>query len=151
MHLLSWLVGSWEFEDSQVGGEYWERGSRVCDWVLDNQYIQCLSEGTSNSGHERSYFFILGYNSLDSRYEMIGMTSSYPRQNLYIIEPSADGQTLELSNSFWTTEGILASNNATIRYNGINQYIWQIRNGDVDVATGRRAIGFIDTVTRSTP
>ncbi|MEM7016682.1 MAG: hypothetical protein AAF512_04990, partial [Pseudomonadota bacterium] len=92
--------------------------------------------------------FILAYNKMDTRYEMLGLTSSYPRQNLYIIEPSSEGHTLELVNHFWTAEGIVESNKATIKYNGVDQYIWEIRNGDVDPETGKKAVGFIDTVTR---
>ena len=79
---------------------------------------------------------------------MIGLTSSYPRQNLYILVPSEDGFTLELENHFWKAEGIVPSNKATIRYNGKDQYIWHIRNGELDKDTGKKAVGFIDTVTR---
>lgn len=148
MEKLSWLLGEWTFEDKQVNGKYWERGTRNCALILDDQYIRCESEGVSNKGHERSYHFILGYNSMDKRYEMLGLTSSYPRQNLYIIEPSNNGHRLEISNHFWTDEGIVESNAATIQYNGVDQYIWNIRNGDIDQETGRKSVGFIDTVSR---
>lgn len=148
MDKVSWLVGNWTFEDAQVNGEYWERGSRDCVKVLHDQYIRCESKGLSNKGHERSYYFILGYNKIDKRYEMVGLTSSYPRQNLYIIEPSEDGHTLELKNHFWTSDGLTLSNNATIRYNGTDEYVWRIRNGDMDPETGEKAVGFVDTVRR---
>lgn len=148
MQRLSWLLGKWNFDDAQVHGKYWERGTRECTLVLDDQYIRCESKGVSNTGHERSYYFILGYNSMDKRYEMLGLTSSYPRQNLYIIAPSNDGHRLELINHFWTDEGIIQSNEATIQYNGVDQYVWEIRNGDLDPETGERSVGFIDTVSR---
>ncbi len=148
MDKLSWLLGAWTFEDAQVNGDYWERGTRDCVKVLDDQYIRCESKGVSNSGHERAYYFILGYNRMDDRYEMMGLTSSYPRQNLYIIVPSVDGHTLELRNHFWTAEGLTPSNNATIHYNGVDKYVWEIRNGALDPTTGEKAVGFIDTVQR---
>ena len=148
MNKLSWLLGNWTFEDTQVNGEYWERGTRDCVRVLDDQYIRCESKGVSNSGNERSYYFILGYNRMDERYEMVGLTSSYPRQNLYIITPSEDGHVLELRNHFWTAEGIMPSNNATIHYNGVDEYVWNIRNGEMDPDTGKKAVGFVDTVQR---
>lgn len=148
MEKLSWLLGEWTFEDTQVNGSYWERGTRSCVLVLDDQYIRCESKGVSNKGHERSYYFILGYNSMDKRYEMLGLTSSYPRQNLYIVEPSEDGHTLELSNHFWVAEGLQFLSGATIQYNGSDQYIWNIRNGKLDPDTGIKSVGFIDTVTR---
>ena len=148
MQKLSWLIGKWTFEDNQVNGSYWERGTRDCIWVLDNKYIQCESKGTSNSGGKRSYYFILGYNRTDQRYEMVGLTSSFPRQNLYIVEPSADGKTLELQNHFWTAEGISPLSNATIHFNGEDKYVWEIRNGELDPETGKKAVGFIDTVQR---
>ena len=115
MDKLSWLLGNWTFEDAQVNGAYWERGTRDCVKVLDDQYIRCESIGTSNSGNERSYYFILGYNRMDERYEMVGLTSSYPRQNLYIITPSEDGHVLELRNHFWTTDGITPKTRYFIR------------------------------------
>lgn len=149
MDKLNWLLGRWTFEDVQINGQYWERGTRDCIMVLGNQYIRCESKGVSNSGHERSYYFILGHNRIDQRYEMIGLTSSYPRQNLYIIEPTDDGQTLELRNNFWTAEGVTPSNNATIHYNGIDEYVWEIRNGEMDPDTGKKAVGFVDTVHRA--
>ena len=145
---LSWLLGKWTFEDVQVNGKYWERGTRDCTLILDDQYIRCESKGVSNKGQARSYHFILGYNSMDKRYEMLGLTSSYPRQNLYIIEPSKDGHRLEISNHFWTDDGIIKSNEATIQYNGVDQYIWNIRNGELDQETGQNSVGFIDTVSR---
>lgn len=148
MSKLSWLLGQWTFEDVQVNGEYWERGTRDCVQVLHNQYIRCESLGVSNSGSERSYYFILGYNRIDERYEMVGLTSSYPRQNLYIIEPSEDGFTLEIINNFWTNDGIAPLNGATIQYNGVDEYVWNIRNGDIDPETGKNVVGFIDTVRR---
>ena len=148
MDKLSWLLGQWTFEDVQINGQYWERGSRDCIKVLSDQYIRCESKGVSNTGHERSYYFILGYNKIDQRYEMMGLTSSFPRQNLYIVEPSDDGHTLELQNHFWTAKGIEPSSNATIQYNGIDEYVWEIRNGEMDPETGKKAVGFVDTVHR---
>ena len=146
---LNWLLGQWTFEDVQVNGDYWERGTRDCELVLHDQYIRCESIGVSNSEHERSYYFILGYNKTDERYEMIGLTSSYPRQSLYIIEPSDDGHTLELRSHFWTAEGIAPLSNATIKYNGIDEYVWEIRNGALDPESGKKAVGFVDTVHRT--
>ena len=149
MQKLSWLIGEWTIEDKQVNGSYWERGTRDCNWVLDNQYIQCESKGISNFGKERSYFFILGHNKTDQRYEMMGLTSSYPRQNLYKITPSDDGHILELQNHFWTSEGIEPLSNATIQYNGVDEYIWEIHNGDLNPETGQKAVGFVDIVKRA--
>ena len=151
MKKLHWLLGQWIFEDKQVNGAYSEQGTRNCILTLDEQYIRCESEGVAMNGHQRSYHFILGYNSMDQRYEMLGLTSSYPRQNLYIIEPSPNGHTLELTNHFWTSEGLVVLNKATITYNGKDQYVWHIRNGEADTETGQRAVGFIDTVTRVHP
>lgn len=123
MDKFSWLLGNRTFEDEQVNGAYWEKGTRNCFLVLHDQYIRCESIGVSNKGKERSYHFILVYNTMDKRYEMLGLTSSYPRQNLYIIEPSEDGLTLEIRNLFWTEEGVKPSNEASIKYNGKDKYL----------------------------
>lgn len=79
---------------------------------------------------------------------MLGLTSSYPRQNLYIIELTEDTRTLNIRNHFWTDTGIVLSNNATITYNGSDQYVWEIQSGNVDPASGESPVSFIDTVTR---
>ncbi|MEM9530032.1 MAG: hypothetical protein AAGA23_03880 [Pseudomonadota bacterium] len=150
MAKLTWLLGSWTFEDAQVNGPYWERGTRTCHLILHDQYIRCESVGVSNKGAERSYHFIFGHNSIDDRYEMIGLTSSYPRQNLYVLTPSDDGHTLEIQNHFWTADGAVELSEATITYNGTDEYVWRIRNGDLDPTTGKRAVGFVDTVRRAT-
>lgn len=151
MDKLHWLLGQWTFEDVQIKGDYRERGTRDCVLVLNDQYIQCESKGVSNSGHKRSYYFIVGYNRMDQRYEMIGLTSSYPRQNLYIVKPSDDGRTLQLENHFWTAEGLSPLENGTIRYNGVDEYVWEIRNGEMDPETGAKTVGFVDTVRRVNP
>ncbi|MCG8435764.1 MAG: hypothetical protein MJA83_17210, partial [Gammaproteobacteria bacterium] len=133
---LDWLIGSWNFVDTEINGEYQEKGTRVCDYALDNHYILCESKGTSHTGRERTYLFYFNYNKLDERYEMTGLFGGFPRKIFYTLEVSENGHDIELDNNEITTEGIVRTSLQTITYNGKDQYVWNIRLGEPDPETG---------------
>ena len=146
---LDWLIGDWQFDDQQVNGPYRETGTRSCRYALDQRYIRCESEGNSHNGKRREYVFYFGYNERDQRFEMIGMTSSFPLQNLVKLELSEDNHTIELQGYFFTGEGLRPDNWSTIRYNGSDHYLWAIRSGQPDPETGAHPVTFEDRVTRA--
>jgi len=45
-------------------------------------------------------------------------------------------------------DGLTPNDEATISYNGGDQYIWRIRSGEPDPESGEIAVSYIDTVTR---
>ena len=145
---LDWLIGDWTFDDQQLAGDYRETGTRTCLYVLDQRYIRCESVGTSHTGKRREYSFYFGYNERDERFEMIGMTSSFPLQNLFTLTVSDDARQIDLTGHFFTGDGIKADNSATIVYNGHDQYVWSIRTGRPDPETGAHPVTFQDTATR---
>lgn len=145
---LSWLIGSWTFSDEAVDGSYKETGTRDCEYTLNDTYILCRSVGTSNSGKVRSYHFYFNYNDRNNRFEMTSLTAFYPHKDLYVMSLSADNRVIESRSRSWTEDGLRPQNEATIVYNGDNQYIWNIRTGYADGETGSRAVTFRDTVNR---
>ncbi len=145
---LDWLIGSWDFEDVQVEGEYRETGIRTCSYVLNEQYILCESQGVTNKGKKRTALMYFNFNHMDNRFEMTALFADFPRKNLYTIELSEAGHELSLINESWTEEGITRNHLATISYNGTDQYVWNLLNGEADPETGMRVAGFRDTVTR---
>jgi len=145
---LDWLIGEWAFDDIAIDGHYRETGTRNCEYALNDTYILCQSVGTSNKGKIRSYHFYFKYNREDERFEMIALTGYYPRTDLYVLELSEDNRTIEIKTGTWTKDGLKPQSEATIIYDGTDQYVWNIRHGEIDEATGRPKVSFRDTVTR---
>ena len=85
---LDWLIGAWEFDDSEVNGDYRETGTRVCAYGLDDQYIICKSKGVSSSGNERTYHWYINYNKVDDRFEMTSLLGNFPRKLLHTLTVS---------------------------------------------------------------
>ena len=148
---LSWLVGSWDFDDAQVDGDYRETGTRICERTLDDEYIVCESHGTSQTGKVRTYRFYISYNDLDERYEMLSIFGDYQRKLLHPMQVSEDGRHIELETHPWAAEGLTTMNPATIVYDGADGYTWGTRTGEPDPVTGVPAVGFRDVVTRRAP
>jgi len=145
---LDWLVGKWHFEDKAISGSYSETGTRICEYTLDDAYILCTSEGENSSGKKRSYVFLVSYNRMDERFEIVGLFGDFPRKILYVLTLSPDSHHLELNSVFWTDEGLVPNNEASIVYDGKDQYIWTIRSGEPHPETGIPAASYRDTVTR---
>ena len=142
---LSWLIGTWEYQDKQLGGGYEEVGVRQCAFVFDKRYIRCESNGTTNSGKSRTYIWFLNYNALDQRFEMTGVFSDYPRKLLYSATVSNEGHRVELENKAWLPEGVVPLGTAVITYNGDDQYVWEISSTNQGTGETTR---FRDTANR---
>ena len=145
---LGWLVGQWTFEDVQVNGEYREAGTRDCHFTLDGDYIQCISNGTSHTGNQRTYYFFFNYNHLDKRFEATSVVGGFPRKILYTINVSPGNQRLDLVYGGWEKDGINFESHAIIRYNGSDQYIWESHLAHEGPETDEYEVRFRDTVTR---
>jgi len=145
---LDWLVGKWHFEDNAISGSYSETGTRICEYTLDDAYILCTSEGENSNGNKRSYVFLVSYNWMAERFEIIGLFGDFPRKILYALTFSPDSHHLELNSEFWTEEGLVPNNEASIVYDGKDQYVWTIRSGEPHPETGIPAASYRDTVTR---
>lgn len=145
---LEWMIGEWRFDDQEVNGDYRETGTRSCVWTLDKKYIQCKNTGTNHRGKTRTTVWYINFNSMDQRYEMVGMFGDYPRKNLYVATPDASGHVVKLVNESWSTEGMVPMNLATITYNGEDQWLWEIRTGQPDPVSGAHPVTFRDLSVR---
>ena len=145
---LGWLVGSWETHDEQLGGDYTESGPRTCEWGLNERYIVCKGVGTNSLGKSREYIWYFNYNHMEERFEMNSLYGDWPRKNLFIIEVSEDNHRLTAMSYFFTEDGLERGNPQTVVYNGTDQYVWSILNGEPDPETGEPTPGFVDTATR---
>jgi hypothetical protein len=145
---LGWLVGEWVTRDEQVNGEYVEAGPRNCDWGLNDRYIVCRGVGTNHKGKSREYIWYFNYNHMEERFEMNSLYGDWPRKNLFVIEVSNDNYRLDAMSYFFTEDGLTPGNPQTVIYNGSDQYVWSILNGEPDPETGDPTVGFIDTATR---
>ena len=145
---LSWLIGNWEARDEQVNGSYSEVGPRNCSWGLNERYIVCTGMGTNDRGRSREYIWYFNYNHMEERFEMNSLYGDWPRKNLFIIEVSEDNHHLTMMSYFFTEDGLEPGNPQNVVYNGSDQYVWSIFNGEPDPETGEPTAGFIDTVTR---
>ena len=61
---------------------------------------------------------------------------------------SNDNYRLDAMSYFFTKDGLTPGNPQTVIYNGSDQYVWSIFNGEPDPETGDPTVGFIDTATR---
>ena len=145
---LDWMIGEWSFDDQEVNGDYRETGSRVCTWTLDKKYIQCANSGTNHRGKERTTVWYISYNSMDERYEIVGMFGDYPRKNLYVATPDETGHVVELVNESWSADGMVPMNLATITYDGGDEWLWEIRTGQPNPETGAHPVTFRDLAVR---
>ena len=145
---LDWLIGKWQYNDVAVKGAYTDKGIRICEYTLNKSYIACLSDGVTNTGKKRSYYFYFNYNKLDKRFEITSLTSDYPRKNLYIVTVQENNHKLSLTSKSWTKDGMVDNNTAAITYNGKNIWLWKIRYGEADPETGIIPVSYIDKSTR---
>ncbi len=143
---LAWLVGSWEYRDEQIDGEYEEAGIRECGFALDKSYIRCESNGQTNTGKQRNYVWFLNYNGLDQRFEMMGVFSDYPRKLLYSATVSDDGHRIEIINNAWLPEDLVRLGTAIVQYDGEKKYVWSITSTNQGTGETTR---FRDTAVRT--
>ena len=83
------LVGVWDTEDTyhpEEGDPIVERGVRTCGLVLRDQYLQCDTEATNARGVERTYRWMINYNSVLDRYEMLSVWSNVPFKAVSSLE-----------------------------------------------------------------
>lgn len=120
---LSVLIGTWSVEEIHASG-WSEKGTRTCEWIMDSTYIQCETKAKSN-GKERTYRFLINYNSQSQRCEMVGIYSNWPikQHDAIYIE----------SKTNWRLEEIPAINEnterrATIIFSDHDNYTWSGKN-----------------------
>lgn len=91
---FSALVGTWETEDTYHpvdGPPSVETGIRTCRLVLRSQYLQCDTEAVNSEGTERSYRWMINYNRILDRFEMLSVWSNVPFKSVSRLDPLEQG------------------------------------------------------------
>lgn len=94
------LLGTWETEDTYHpvdGPPSVETGIRTCRLVLRDQYLQCDTEAVNAEGTERSYRWMLNYNRILDRFEMLSVWSNVPFKSVSRLDALDDGHGWRLS------------------------------------------------------
>ena len=75
------LVGVWDTRDTYHpvdGPPLVETGVRTCRLALRDQYLQCDTEAVNARGIERTYRWMINYNRILDRFEMLSIWSNVP-------------------------------------------------------------------------
>jgi len=94
------LIGTWETQDTYHpvdGPPSVEAGVRTCHMALRDQYLQCDTEAVNAEGTERSYRWMVNYNGITERFEMLSIWSNVPFKSVSALEA------LDERNGWWLT------------------------------------------------
>ena len=152
MSALEPLVGVWETEDTYhpvTGEPSVERGVRTCEFVLRDQYLQCQTAGINARGVERTYRWMINYNGVVNRYEMLSVWSNVPFKSVSALEP-LEGE------RGWRLSGVALIGDtepATPTYSEMvieapDRIVWTGRRISEGVAAEDAPVSFIETWTR---
>lgn len=88
---LDFLIGTWEVREDNEEKTWWEESTRVGEYILDSTYIQLKASAISSSGKERTYLWLIHFNSKAQQFEMVSMFSNWPKVQFDILtwEPNA--------------------------------------------------------------
>ena len=76
---LDFLIGKWSVKEINEGQDWWEKATRVGEYILDSTYIQMSTYAVDSNNRERSYIWLIHYNSVAQRFEMVSVYSNWPK------------------------------------------------------------------------
>lgn len=138
---LDAFIGTWNVEEATIADERREvneRGIRTCSYALSDTYISCETRSRfEKTGKERVYKFLINYNQVDKRFEMVGVYSNWGRKNLYTFTVQKEPLRLDLRGMFPAVEnGIERRSWDLIEFEGKDKYTWTVRrNKSTDAPT----------------
>lgn len=132
---LGFLIGKWEVREDNEEQTWWEESIRVGTYVLDSTYIELKASATSKGDKQRTYLWLIHFNSKAQQFEMISMFSNWPKIQFDTLSWDADRRKLTIQNG-----GDPNSDDYHDRFGEIlfdedfNGYTWKGRNlyGDKD-------------------
>ena len=139
---LSPLIGVWATRDTyhpEKGDPIVEDATRTCRLVMHDAYLECESVVKRANGTGRTYRFLINYNRITSRFEMLSIWSNHPPKAVQSLAPNA-------ARDRWILEDV-----AVVGDDEQSDH-WSeliIESGQRIVWTGRRVKGGIDP--RSAP
>jgi hypothetical protein len=126
-----------------------ESGVRTCTLVLRDQYLQCDTEAINAQGVERTYRWMINYNSVMNRYEMLSIWSNVPFKAVSAL------MALEGDQGWWLTSVAVGGDTETAspHYSEIvletaDRIVWTGRRVSDGVLPDDAPISFVETWIR---
>jgi hypothetical protein len=150
----AWLqpfVGVWDTEDTYhpVSGQpIVERAVRTCELVMRGSYLQCESVVTRADGRDRTYRFLLNYNSTMSRFEMLSLWSNVPHKVVQALTPDVTRRRWHIENVAVIGDPAPASHWSDLIFESADRIVWTGRRVTAGVDPARAPISFVETWRR---
>jgi len=128
---LEFLIGTWQTEEHNKAGDWWEKSTRIGTYILDDQYIQLESSSISSTGKKRTYRFLIHYDNKVKQFEMICIYSNYPKYRTELLELDKQGRRLLLRSK--PTDDEFSERTGTMEFNAdFTEYTWTGANKSGD-------------------
>lgn len=146
------LIGTWETVDTYhplEGQPSVETGVRTCELALRNQYLQCDTNAVNAQGTERSYRWMINYNRITERFEMLSIWSNVPFKSVSALESleGGDGWRLTGVALVGDTEEYPPSYSEMV-VESPNRIVWTGRRLTEGVSPESAPISFVETWVR---
>ena len=83
---LDFLIGTWEVREDNLEKNWWEKTTRVCQYVLDSTCIELKSSSITSDGKKRSYHWHIHYNEKAGQFEMVSMFSNWHKIQFDVLD-----------------------------------------------------------------
>lgn len=95
---LDFLIGKWEVREDNKEKDWWEKSTRIGQFVLDSMYIELKSNALSSSGKKRTYRWYIHFNSKTQEFEMISLFSNWHSVLFDILDWNKESRKLTIRN-----------------------------------------------------
>ena len=132
---LAFLIGTWEVREDNEEEKWWEQSTRTAHYTLDSTYIELESVAISSSGKERTYRWLIHYNSKAEQFEMVSMYSNWHKVQFDILTWDIGSRQLIIRNGVAANSDEYHERYGEIVFDeNFNNYIWKGENkyGDRD-------------------
>lgn len=135
---LKVLIGTWDVEEVEIsssGEKPLERGVRSCSYILMDTYILCETRARLN-GKERVYQWMINYNQVDKRFEMVGVFSNWGRKTFETIIVQDNGSRWDVKREPNVENGVERRVWGTVEFTGTDKFVWTVKiNKSTDLPT----------------
>ncbi len=121
---LDFLIGKWEVSEVVYPGtdkEYIEKGTRTCEYILQDTYIQCTTNGNRH-GKDRSYQWSINFDKKTKHFIYTSTWSDYDFRGTYEIRLNAEKSELKVIPVYEPGED--AFSRSTINFADKDHLIW---------------------------
>jgi len=130
---LEFLIGAWEVREDNFKEAWWEKSTRIAQYVMDSTYIEMESKAISSTGHERTYRWYIHYNSKAQQFEMTSLFSNWHKVLHDVLVWDPENRKLTIRNGIDSSEEEYHERFGEIIFDeDFDGYIWkgENKNGD---------------------